>query len=77
MYSSHSVLLKQLEMSTEVTPKDIQMMSNLDQKEFSKVMHQMVKYGFVEYGTKVTPTMRFRTAMTLVDKEPFMKKIGE
>jgi hypothetical protein len=40
-------------------------------------MHQMVKYGFVEYGTKVTPTMRFRTAMTLVDKEPFMRKLGE
>jgi hypothetical protein len=53
------------------------MMSNMNQQEFSKVMNDMVRFRFVEYGTKITPTQRFRTAMTLIDKTPFMKRIGE
>jgi hypothetical protein len=77
IYTTHSVLLKQLEMTTESTPRDLQMMSNMEQRDFSKMMHQLVRYSFVEYGTKITPTQRFRTAMSLIDKEPFMKRIGE
>jgi hypothetical protein len=77
LYSSHNVLLKQLEMSTEMSQRDLQGMSNMDQKEFGKVMNQMVKFGFVEYGTKITPTVRFRTAMGRIDKEIFMPRIGE
>jgi hypothetical protein len=77
IYTTHSVLLRQLEMTTESTPRDLQMMSSMEQKDFSKMMHQLVRYSFVEYGTKVVPTQRFRTAMSLIDKEPFMKKLGE
>jgi hypothetical protein len=77
IYSQHQVLMKQLEMTTEMSQRDLQGMSNMDQKEFSKVMNQMVKYGFVEYGSKVTPTVRFRTAMTMIDKQMFMPKVGE
>ncbi|MFL6554878.1 MAG: toprim domain-containing protein, partial [Bacillus sp. (in: firmicutes)] len=77
LYGTHNVLLKQLEMSTEMSQRDLQGMSNLDQKDFGKVMNQMVKYGFVEYGSKVTPTVRFRVAMSRIDKQVFMPKLGE
>jgi hypothetical protein len=77
MYGTHQVLLKQLEMSTEMSQRDLQGMSNMDLKEFGKVMNQMVRYGFIEYGTKIVPTQRFREAMTRIDKQMFMAKIGE
>jgi hypothetical protein len=77
LFTSHQVLLTQLEMSTDISQRDLQMMSNMDGKEFSKVMNAMVKFGFVEYGAKILPTQRFRTAMTRIDKVPFMKRIGE
>jgi hypothetical protein len=77
MYNTHAVLLKQLEMSTEINQRDLQMMSSMDQKDFSKVLHQLVRYGFIEYGAKITPTQRFRTAMSRIDKMTFMPKVGE
>lgn len=77
LYNNHSVMLKQLEMSTEISQRDLQGMSSMDGKEFSKVLNQLVRYSFVEYGTKIRPTQRFRTAMSRIDKVPFMKKIGE
>jgi hypothetical protein len=77
MYHNHSVLLKQLEMSTEMNQRDLMMMSSMDQKEFSKVVHQLVRYGFIEYGAKISPTQRFRTAMSRIDKNTFLPKVGE
>jgi hypothetical protein len=77
MYNTHAVMLKQLEMSTELSARDLQSMSGLDQKEFSRVVNQLVKYGFVRYGTKVVPTQRFRIAMSRIDEEVYMPKVGE
>jgi hypothetical protein len=77
IYNTHAIMMKQLEMSTEMTVRDLQMMSGLEMKEFNKVMNQMVKYDFVSYGSKVVPTVRFRTAMGQIDKQTFMPKLGE
>lgn len=77
IYNTHAIMLKQLEMSTEMHHRDLQMMSGLDSKEFSKVLNQLVRFNFVSYGAKVTPTQRFRTAMSSVDTQTYMPKVGE
>lgn len=77
LYNSHAVMLKQLEMSTEMNQRDLQMMSGLDQKEMTKVVNSLVKCDFIEYGTKIRPTQRFRMAMSQIDRSVFMRKIGE
>lgn len=77
MYNAHSVMLSQLELTTEMNQRDLQMISGLEQREFGKVLNQLVRYKFVEYGTKVQPTVRFRTAMSRIDKVVFMPKVGE
>jgi predicted transcriptional regulator len=78
MYNSHAVLLQQLEMSTEMSQRDMQMMSGLDQKEFTKVMNQLVQYSFITFpNAKALPTQRFRMAMNQINKGVYMKKVGE
>jgi hypothetical protein len=78
MYGTHAVMLKQLEMATDMSQRDLQMVSGLEPKEFGKTLNQLVKYDFVTMtGSKVVPTMRFRTAMGQVDRQVFMKKVGE
>jgi DNA primase len=77
MYGAHPIMLKQLELSTEMNQRDLQMVSGLEQKEFMKVLNQLVRYSFIEYGAKIQPTVRFRTAMQRIDKNTFMKRIGE
>jgi hypothetical protein len=77
MYNTHAIMLKQLEMSTDISPRDIQMISGLEQKEFTKVLNQLARYRFIEYGTRITPTQRFRTAMSRIDKQIRMPKVGE
>jgi DNA replication protein DnaD len=78
MYNSHAIMFKQLEMSTDMSQRDLQMVSGLEPKEFSKTLNQLVKYDFVAMtGSKITPTQRFRTAMSQIDRQVFMKKVGE
>lgn len=78
MYGNHSIMLQQLEMATDMSQRDLQMVSGLDQKEFAKVLNQLAKYSFVQYpGGKIIPTMRFRTAMSLIDRQTYVPKLGE
>jgi 5S rRNA maturation endonuclease (ribonuclease M5) len=77
LYNSHAIMLNHLEMITDVGPRELQMMSGLDQKDFTKVTNQLMRYKFIEYGNRISPTQRFRTAMTRIDKQPIMPKLGE
>lgn len=77
LYNSHAIMLKQLEMSTDMQRNDLLSMSGLDSKEFSRVVNQLVRYDFVTFGTKICPTQRFRTAMTQIDRQVFLPRLGE
>jgi DNA primase len=77
IYQTSPIMLKQLELSTEMNQRDLQMVSGLEPKEFAKVLNRLVLAGFIEYGSKIQPTVRFRTAMQKIDKNTFMRRIGE
>jgi hypothetical protein len=71
-------MFKQLEMSTEMHRQDLLVMSGLEQREFGKVTNQLVKLDFISMsGSRVVPTVRFRIAMSLIDRQVFLKRIGE
>jgi hypothetical protein len=78
IYNTHAVMFKQLEMSTEMSQRDLQAVSGLDNKEFGRILNALVRFDFVSMtGSRVTPTVRFRTAMSLIDRNVFLKRIGE
>jgi hypothetical protein len=78
MYRNHPIMLQQLEMSTEMSQRQLQAVSGLDQKEFVKVMNQLARFAFFKYqGEKIIPTVRFRTAMHRIDRHQYMPKLGE
>lgn len=78
LYSNHAVMLQQLEMSTEMSQRQLQTVSGLDQKDFAKVINNFVAYGFVQYqGERLVPTGKFRDGMTQIDRQVYMKRLGE
>lgn len=78
MYNNHPIMLQQLEMSTEMSQKDLQAISGLEPKEFPKVLNQLAKFSFVQFpGGKIVPTIRFREAMNKIDRDIYLKKLGE
>jgi hypothetical protein len=78
MYNIHPIMLQQLEMSVEMSQRDLQAISGLEMKEFPKVLTQLAKFGFVQFpGGKIVPTVRFREAMNRIDKQTYMPKLGE
>jgi hypothetical protein len=78
MYGTHAVMLQQLEINTDMTQRQLQSISGLDQKEFNKTVNQMIKYSFVQYvGERLVPTQRFRQAMSQIDRNIYMSKVGE
>jgi DNA replicative helicase MCM subunit Mcm2 (Cdc46/Mcm family) len=77
IYQTSPIMLKQLELSTEMNQRDLQMVSGLEPREFAKVLNRLVLAGFIEYGSKIQPTVRFRTAMQKIDKNTFMRRLGE
>ena len=78
IFDSHAVMLQQLEMATEMSQRQLSAVSGLDNKEFPKVINQMAKYNFIRWqGDKIVPTQKFRIAMQRVNKNTYMKKVGE
>jgi 5S rRNA maturation endonuclease (ribonuclease M5) len=78
IYNTHAVMFKQLEMSTEMHRQDLLAMSGLEMKEFNKILNALVRFDFISMtSSKITPTVRFRTAMGLIDRNTFMLKVGE
>lgn len=78
LYAQYPIMLNQLAISTEMNQRDLQMVSGLETKDFNKVISTLVSLAFVQMpNSKLLPTQRFRQSMNLIDKEQFMKKIGE
>jgi hypothetical protein len=77
IYNTHFILLKHLEMSTDLNARELQMVSGLDAKEFNPLLNKLVRLGFVQFGTRIIPTQRFRQAMNRIDEQPYMNKLGE
>jgi DNA primase len=79
IYRQHSIMLQQLEMATEISQKDLQSISGLEPKEFPKVLNTLAKMGFVHFPSsgKIVPTTRFREAMSQIDKDQYLKRVGE
>jgi hypothetical protein len=77
LYNTHPVMLKQLEMSTEMAVRDLQMISGLDQKEFMRVIGTLVGCDFISYGSKIIPTQRFRMSMNMIDRHTYLPRLGE
>lgn len=78
MYRTHAVMLQQLEISTDMTQRQLQSVSGLKQDDFVGVINQMVKLSFVQYvGERLVPTQRFRIAMAQIDRQQIMPKVGE
>jgi hypothetical protein len=77
LYNNNTIMLKQLEMSTEMNVRDLQMISGLEQKEFNKVIARLAGADFISYGAKIVPTQKFRMAMNRIDRKPYMPRLGE
>ena len=78
LYDQHAVMLQQLEMATEVSQKQLQAISGLESKDFAKVVNQMAKYNFIRWqGEKIVPTQKFRIAMRNINRNTYMRKVGE
>jgi hypothetical protein len=77
LYNNNTIMLKQLEMSTEMNVRDLQMISGLEQKEFNKVIARLAGVDFISYGAKIVPTQKFRMTMNRIDRKPYMPRIGE
>jgi hypothetical protein len=78
IYDSNKTLMLQLEMATEMSRQHLQAISGLDQKGFSEVMNRMFEYRFISYqGERLIPSERFREAMRRINRNSYMKRVGE
>lgn len=79
IYASHAVMLQQLEMATEIGQQQLQAVSGLETKDFTKVVNALVKSHFIRYhNAKIVPTEKFRKAMVYADSStPYLKKASE
>lgn len=78
IYDNHTIMLKQLEMSTDISRNQLMAVSGLDRDEFSKTINQLARYSFVQLkGEKIVPTQKFRKAIRQINKNVYLKKVGE
>lgn len=78
LYRNHAIMLQQLEMSTEMSQRQLQTVSGLEQKDFVKIINDLAAIGFFQWqGEKIIPTQRFREGMSRIDRQQYMKRLGE
>ena len=77
LYNSHATMLLELNMSAMMSARQLQAVSGLEQKDYTRVVNQLVRYAFIQYqGDKIVPTPRFREAMKHVNNH-YPAKVGE
>lgn len=77
LYNNHATMLLELNMSAVMSARQLQAVSGLEQKDYTRVVNQLVRYAFIQYqGDKIVPTPRFREAMKHVTNH-YPSKIGE
>lgn len=76
LYNQHATLITQMEMNTEMSTQQLKAISGLDNDEFTKVINRMAECYFIHYGERVTPSERFRTALSQINRIAYLKKVG-
>jgi len=77
IYTNHSSMLEQIAISTEMTQRQLQLVSGLEQKEFGILMAKLTESRFIVWrGEKIIPTGKFRKAMPQM-KSQYMKRASE
>jgi DNA primase len=78
LYQNHATLLEQMEENPDLSNRNLQAISGLEGKDFSKTMNEMAKLMLFQWhGDKVVPSERFRTSMGLINRNVRVKGIGE
>ena len=79
LYTQHTTLLTQLEMTSGTTRNNLQAVSGLDNKDFSMVMNRLTSLLLVQWsGDRVVPSVRFRRAMKEIDrKSSKLREVGD
>lgn len=77
IYTNHSGMLEQIAISTEVTQRQLQLVSGLETKEFGAIVATLTGSKFIVWrGEKMAPTDKFRKAMPQMNSQ-YMKKASE
>jgi len=77
IYSSHSGMLEQMAISTDMTQRQLQVISGLAQNDFAKVVSDLGASRFIKWqGEKIIPTGKFRQAMQKMS-HMYLKKASE
>lgn len=77
IYTNHSGMLEQIAISTEVTQRQLQLVSGLEPKEFGAIVATLTGSKFIMWrGEKLAPTAKFRLAMPQMNSQ-YMKRASE
>lgn len=77
IYNSNSAMLDQMTMAVELTQRQLQVISGLDQNHFAGIINQLGASRFIQWqGEKIVPTTKFRKAMTQVGS-PYLERASE
>lgn len=78
IFGFHAAALLQMEISTELTQKQLQLVSGLDNKDFSKFVGQLGASRFIQWqGEKIVPTGKFRQCMKKINRDTYMRRASE
>lgn len=77
VYNNHAALLDQMLISVEMTQRQLQVISGLDQQKFAGIVNTLGASKFIQWsGEKILPTNKFRQAMRKVEI-PYMQRASE
>lgn len=77
MYTTHSPTLREMEISVDMTQKQLQLVSGLDMAQFSDLVSRLGASKFIQWqGERIVPTGKFRQAMKHM-KSGYMQAASE
>jgi len=78
IYTVNEAVLNEMEISTDMTQKQLQLVSGLENKEFAALVSRLGASRFIQWqGEKVVPTGKFRQAMKQINRQSFLKRPSE
>jgi len=78
IYDKHPSLILQLEQSSSATKNMLGAASGLTNDELNKALNRLTKGLFIRFDNyNIIPTERFRRTLTQVDKDTYVKRLGE
>jgi|SRR5690554_242018 len=77
LYNSNSILMLELEKSSETTRSNLEIVSGYDRQAFSTFISELVRHNFITIRQHtIEPTERFRRGMNQIDRKPQTKLEG-